>query len=111
MAVDLETAKQHLNLTTTDDDALVTRLIAVAADWLDAQLGYTVATKYPPTGSPAVSTVPPALDHCVLLMVGHFYANREATLVGVSAAPLPLGVADIVADWREYSWGEPDAGS
>jgi uncharacterized phage protein (predicted DNA packaging) len=109
MTVTLDTAKQHLNLTTTDDDDLVTRLIAAARDWLDRQLGYAVATKYPQAGSPLTDATPPALDQAVLLMVGHWYANREATLTGVNAADLPLGVCDIVNDYREWSWGEADA--
>jgi uncharacterized phage protein (predicted DNA packaging) len=99
MSVDLATAKLQLNLTTTDDDALVTRLITAAQDWLQRQLGYTIATEYP-------TTVPPALDHAVLLMTGHYYTNREASLVGVAAGELPLGVGDIVNDYRKWSWSE-----
>lgn len=105
--VTLADAKAHLNLTDDADDALVTRLIVTAQQWLESQLGYTLADRYPPTGSPAVSTVPAPLDHGVLLMVGHLYENREASVVGVSATPIPFGVSDIVADWRDYSWGEP----
>lgn len=101
MAVDLESAKRHLNITTDIDDTLIEAQIAAAKDWLDRQLGYSVATKY-------ANAVPPALDQCVLLMTAHFYANREATLVGVSATPLPFGVIDIVNDYRSWSWGEAD---
>ncbi len=101
MAVDLDTAKQHLNITFDTDDALVERLIATASEWLDSRLGYSIATKYP-DGAPA------PLDHAVLLLVGHWYANREATLVGVNAAPLPFGLVDIVNDYRNWSWGEAD---
>ncbi len=106
---DLATAKAHLNVTADIDDDLVTRLIAAAQDWMEAQLGYKIAEKYPPAGSPAVSTVPPALDQGCLLMVAHWYANRESTIVGVNAQTLPLGVSDIVSDFRNWSWGEPDA--
>jgi hypothetical protein len=104
-----DAAKQQLNITTTDDDELISRLLDTAQEWLEAQIGYKLADKYPPTGSPAVSTVPTPLDHARLLLVSHWYANREATLVGVSATPLPFGVADIVNDWRDWSWGEADA--
>lgn len=104
-----DAAKQQLNITTTDDDELISRLLDTADSWLEAQLGYAVADKYPPSGSPAVSTVPRPLDHLRLMLVAHWYANREATLVGVSAAPLPFGVADIVNDFRDWSWGEPSA--
>jgi uncharacterized phage protein (predicted DNA packaging) len=99
MAVDLATAKLQLNLTTTDDDTLVTRLITAAQDWLERQLGYTIATQYP-------DGAPHALDHAVYLMTAHYYANREASLVGVNAAELPLGVCDIVNDYRNWSWAD-----
>jgi hypothetical protein len=99
MSVDLTAAKQQLNIVTSDDDVLVARLILVAQDWLERQLGYVIATEYP-------DAVPPALDHAQLLMIGHFYANREATLVGTNAAPLPMGLADIVNDYRHWSWAD-----
>jgi uncharacterized phage protein (predicted DNA packaging) len=105
MTVTVDDAKKHLNLTTDDDSALVQRLISAAQDWLESQLGYKLADKFT-SGSPAALNVPPALDQAVLMLVGHWYANREATLVGVSAAPLPFGLADIVNDWRDWSWGE-----
>jgi hypothetical protein len=102
---DLVAAKYQLNLTTSDDDILVARLFSAAQDWFEAQLGYKLADRFT-TGSPATLNIPPALYHGILLMVGHWYANREGSLVGVSAAPLPLGVCDIVCDWRDWSWGE-----
>lgn len=101
MTVNLAIAKAHLNITTDIDDALVTRLIAAATDWFERQLGYVIAERYS-------SVVPPALDQGVLLMTAHWYANREATLVGVNAQTLPLGVSDIVNDYRDWSWGEAD---
>lgn len=87
----------------------VERLIDAAQNWLETQLGYKIADKYPPSGSPLLSTVPPAIDHAILMMVAHWYANREATLVGVNAAPLPLGVSEIIQDYRDWSWGEASA--
>ena len=83
------------------DDALVTRLIGAAQSWLEAQLGYPLAEEFP-------DEVPGAVEHAILLMVGHYYANREATTVGATGAVLPLGVGDIVNDWRKWSWGEND---
>lgn len=97
MSVSLEDAKAHLNITIDADDALITRLISVAQDWLERQLGYGIATRYP-------DGMPPAINHAVLLMVAHYYENREAALVGVNAQTLPFGVIDIVNDYRDWSW-------
>lgn len=97
--VDLATAKQHLNVTTDVDDAVITRMIGAAQSWLESQLGYSLAEEYP-------NEIPGAIDHAVLMMVGHYYANREATTVGATGAVLPLGVSDIVYSYRKWSWGE-----
>ncbi len=42
--------------------------------------------------------VPDDLRHAVMLLAAHFYENREAT--AESRAPLPLGVAALVAPYR-----------
>ena len=97
MTVSLDDAKAHLNVTFDTDDALITRLIGVASDWLERQLGYRIADRYP-------DGVPPAIDHAVLLMMAHYYENREGALVGVNAQTLPFGVIDIVNDYRDWSW-------
>jgi hypothetical protein len=46
--------------------------------------------------------VPPALDQAVLMLVGHFYANREAVNAAdrAAAVELPLGVEDKLARYR-----------
>ncbi len=93
MAVDLATAKIQLNLTTTDDDVLVTRLLKVAQEYVESQLGYNIVVQ------PAS-----ALEHAIYLLVGHLYANREASVIGVNAAELPLGVSDIINNNRNWSW-------
>lgn len=98
MAVDLASAKLQLNLTTTDDDMLVTRLITAAQSWLEGQLGYTIATQYP-NGLPA-------LDQTVMLIVGHFYTNREASIVGMSASEMPFGVSAAIDNYRNWSWAD-----
>lgn len=101
MVVSLETAKSHLNITSDADDALISRLISAAGDWLERQLGYKVADRYP-------DGVPAALDQAMLMVAGHWYANREATLVGVTAQEVPLGVTDLINGYRDWSWGYAD---
>lgn len=41
--------------------------------------------------------VPHAVRHAVLLLIGHFYENREASMVGVSVSELPLAVDSLLA--------------
>jgi uncharacterized phiE125 gp8 family phage protein len=49
----------------------------------------------------ADNEVPPELDQAVLLLVGHYYANREAAIADTRAAAveLPLGVEALIAPY------------
>ncbi|WP_202402871.1 head-tail connector protein [Shinella kummerowiae] len=89
----------------TADDALMGRKIAAAQDHIERLLGFAIETTYPPAGEPPVSTVPPSLKEAVLQLAAHWFENREATLVGVSAQEIPFGVWAIVNEYREYSFG------
>lgn len=47
-----------------------------------------------------VAEIPPSLKAAVLLLVGHWYANREAVVVGDSTATLPMAVDALLAPYR-----------
>lgn len=92
----------HLNGFDDGDLAMVERRLLAAQNLIERQLGFKIASRF---GGEEQEPVPEALRHAVLLLVAHWYENREATLVGVSAQPLPFGVGDIVAEFRDYSFG------
>jgi hypothetical protein len=96
--VTLADAKAHLGITDSTDDALITAKIDAAQARLEQMLGYVIATEFP-------DTVPADLAEGVLQLTAHFYENREATLVGLSAMPLPMGVEDTIRNRRTYAWG------
>ena len=105
MIVTVEQLKAQLNLTPdlgTDDDALLGRKIAAAQNHVERLLGFKIEERYGNTGQEAI---PPALVEAVCQTAAHWYENREATLVGVSAQELPFGVWPIVNEYREYSFG------
>lgn len=54
---------------------------------------------------PAEADVPAAIRHAVLLLIGHFYENREAEIVGLRAAAieLPTGVDALLSPFRVYT--------
>ncbi|WP_011581224.1 MULTISPECIES: head-tail connector protein [Chelativorans] len=91
----IEDTKAFLNVTGSDDDALITSLIEAAESWIDRWLATPMAE---------MATVPADLKHAVKMLVGHFYENREATLVGVTAEEVPFGVWDIVNQHRAWSF-------
>lgn len=63
--------------------------------------GYaTIAQDDGPPVVPAQSTVPAALKVAILLLVGNWYANREAMVVGSSVEKLPFAVESLIAPYR-----------
>lgn len=105
MIVDVAILKQQLNATGipgTDDDALIERKIEAAQNHIERLLGFRIEETY---GGTDQDEIPPALVEAVCQLAAHWYENREATLVGVSAQELPFGVWQIVNEYREYSFG------
>lgn len=49
---------------------------------------------------PSASDVPAAIKQAILLLVGHWYANREAVSAGGSPAELPMGVTALIDPFR-----------
>lgn len=96
--------KEQLNISAdlgTADDALITRKIASAQDHVERLLGYKIESTY---GGADQDPIPPSLVEAVCLLCAHWYENREASLVGVIGQNLPSGVAEIVREYREYSF-------
>jgi uncharacterized phiE125 gp8 family phage protein len=50
--------------------------------------------------SAAATGVPVDIKQAILLMVGHWYENRENVLVGVNASELPLAVDSLLSPYR-----------
>ena len=98
MIVDLATVKQQLGVTTDLDDAMIERKIGAAQDHVERLLGYKIEEEFAP------GAIPPSLVEAVCQLAAHWYENREATLVGVSAQQLPLGVQDILREYRSWSF-------
>jgi len=69
-----------------------------------------VRAGYPPRmvapeggGDPVpVSTVPAAVKQAVLLLVGHWYANRETVVVGTISAEVPVAAMSLLAPFRSW---------
>jgi len=85
-------AKQHIRVDHNDDDPYIGKCIAAASEWLVA-IGV----------DKNIDPVPAPIKHAALLMVGHFYENREAVPDFRAATVLPLGVEALVAPYRAHS--------
>ena len=51
-------------------------------------------------GYGAAAAVPAAIKAAILLLVGHWYFNREAVVVGIAPAELPMAVNALLAPYR-----------
>jgi len=99
MALTAENLRDQLNGVPDADDVL-TRLLAAATAHIEASLGFKVDDSDEfPDGTPA------DIEQAVLMMAGHFYENREASVAGVTLAVVPIGVEDIIRNHRNYTYG------
>lgn len=87
--ITLDDAKAHLNITTTDDDALIQNKIDAASAWLSLYTGATYDDAEP---APA-----PVQEACRRL-VASFYADREAM------TELPPGILSLIDPYREWAF-------
>lgn len=110
MIVDATAFKAHSRIDFSTDDTLIAAKLAAAQSHIESLLGYRLdEATFPDTDDEDFpATVPAALKEAVLQLAAHWYENREASLVGVTAQTLPMGLEDIIANFRRYSFGEAD---
>jgi uncharacterized phage protein (predicted DNA packaging) len=89
--VTLAEAKLHVHVDFDEDDDAIQKMIDAAMDHLSS-IDIDVA----------VTPLPPALHHAILLLVALYYDNREAITDGAER-PLPFGVSRLIAPYREVS--------
>lgn len=102
--VTVDILKEELALTPdlgTADDALLARKIDAAQAHIERGLGYKITDRFGGVGQDAI---PADLAQAVCMLAGHWFENREGTLVGVSAQVLPMGVSDIIDSHRDWSF-------
>lgn len=104
MIISVAEIKEQLNIAADDnsDDALLSRKIGAAQDHVERLLGFKISERY---GGAEQEGIPSALVEAVSQLAAHWYENREASVIGMSAGALPFGVQDIIREYREYSFG------
>lgn len=94
MTVTLNDLKAHLNVTLDNDDALLTGKLDAAKGWVASYIAADVDA----------ADTPAPVNEAIRQLAGHLYANREATLVGVTAQSLPFGFLDLLANYRAFAF-------
>lgn len=108
MLVDIATARQHLRVDGTQDDALIVLWLGAAEQAAAEQINRNI---YPDAAALAAAVldgtagrdpmlVNDMIKAAVLLTLGHLYANRESVNTGSAATALPRGVDDLLQPFR-----------
>ena len=97
MIISLEQAKKHLLIddSFTADDLYILDLITVAEDSVSQHLN--VALDELLVGG----SLPPAVIHAMLLMIGNLYANREPVAYG-TVTKVPLTYEYLIGLYKKY---------
>jgi hypothetical protein len=104
--VDVATAKQHLRVDDSAEDALIQLYVDAAeastVEFLNRnvyadQAALDAAAEVPPAEPMVVNA---AIKAAILLLVGHLFANREEAAVGVSVAALPVNSQRLLQPYR-----------
>lgn len=94
--VTLEVAKAHVNATHDLDDELIQRYIDAAEDYAARFMGRASLDELLEADSEQPSSearLPPSVEQAVLLLVGDFYALREAQVTGTILTQNPAAEA------------------
>ena len=73
--------------------------LAYGANWPTIQTRQNAVVIRFVAGYGAAASVPESIKAAVKLLVGHWYENREAAIVGTSAAAVPMAVESLL--WME----------
>lgn len=92
--VTLAEAKAHLRIEHAAEDAVITSYLLAAAQWFEKEAGITLEDM--PRDD--FGQVPQLVKQAILLIVGHWYENREAA-GPLTIKTIPLAVESIVAQF------------
>ena len=97
----LATVKAHLRLHRDDEDDYIRQLVAAAISHCESWTGRTLVAPTPPA-SLVDDQLPlyPDIAHGLLMLIGHWYENREMT----AERTLPEVPAATHALWQPYVW-------
>ena len=104
MALNEAALRAQINMGALDgdeiDEAVLPQVLAAAQAHVERILGFALDdTDELPDGAPA------DLEQAVLMVAAHWYENREAVLIGVTGQEVPFGAAQIIGEYRKYTFG------
>ena len=88
--LDLDRVKRHLRVDGNDEDVVISGYVEAAKAYVAMHCDRILVDADP--AGPEEMGLTPDVEQAILLLVGHWYANREEVVVGVSATQVPMGV-------------------
>lgn len=88
--IELSRVKLHLRVDHDEEDALIQGYLGAAQAHVEQHCDRTLV-EASPTG-PEQMLLTKDVEQAILLLVGHWYANREAVVVGNAPSAVPLAV-------------------
>lgn len=103
MIVELGIVKAHLRVRHSLEDGYIQMLVEAAAQSFNDQTNRMLIAVDQPLPDPVGNAlrVTKAIQQGILLLVGHWYVNREDVVIGTIATALPKATEFL---WRPYRW-------
>lgn len=90
VTLDLTNVKKQLDVVRADQDELISGYIAAALAHVEQHCDRRLVEGEPADDSEMKLT--PDVEQAALMLVAHWYENREAVVTGTIATPIPIGV-------------------
>lgn len=98
--------KTHLRVDSDAEDSLITAYTSAAVDYIEQFCDGSLVEALTPVPEdkepPREVLFTPGIWAAMLLLIGHWYANREAVNVGNITSELPLGVEALLLRHRRW---------
>ncbi|OWP50265.1 head-tail connector protein [Pseudomonas nitroreducens] len=101
--LDLVNVKAHLRVRHSTEDVYIEGLVAAAVQAFNDQTNRTLVEPSAALPDPVGNAlkITKAIEQGILLLVGHWYVNREDVVIGTIATALPKATEFL---WRPYRW-------
>ncbi|WP_110685081.1 head-tail connector protein [Salinicola aestuarinus] len=105
--LELDIIKQHVRLEPDfeDDDTLLDTYSNAARRMVENQTGrslFASQAEADKSGKDNALLLDDDITTAMLLIIGHWYANRESVAVGVSVTEMPMAVASLIEPYRFF---------
>ncbi|MVF50586.1 phage gp6-like head-tail connector protein [Pseudomonas monteilii] len=101
--IDLATVKAHLRVDGDEEDSLILGYADAAISTFELWTNRRLIAEGEPLPEPVGNALlfRKSIQQGVLLLVGHWYATREAVAVGTIATEMPLATQAL---WKPHRW-------